>query len=67
MELTSMNQQAINNPELLKKQVQSIPWKRAAESWEITKLAAYLVSEAYAAGQTFTLDGGLMQNSGQGA
>lgn len=69
MVLTPMNQEAMDDPELLKKQVQSIPWKRAAEPWEIAKLAAYLVSEdsAYAAGQTFTLDGGLMQNMGQGA
>ena len=69
MVLTPMNQEAIDDPELLKKQVQSIPWKRAAEPWEIAKLAAYLVSEdsAYAAGQTFTLDGGLTQNMGQGA
>ncbi len=69
MVLTPMNQKAIDDPEFLKKQVQSIPWKRAAEPWEIAKLAAYLVSEdsAYAAGQTFTLDGGLSQNMGQGA
>ncbi len=69
MVLTPMNQEAIDNPELLKKQIKSIPWKRAAEPWEIAKLASYLVSEdsAYAAGQTFTLDGGLMQNLGQGS
>ena len=69
MVLTPMNQEAMDDPKLLKKQVQSIPWKRAAEPWEIAKLAAYLVSEdsAYATGQTFTLDGGLMQNMGQGA
>lgn len=69
MVLTPMNQEAIDDPDELKKQVQSIPWKRAAEPWEIAKLAAYLVSEdsAYAAGQTYVLDGGLMQNIGQGA
>ena len=69
MVLTPMNQEAMDDPELLKKQVESIPWKRAAEPWEIARLAAYLVSEdsAYAAGQTFTLDGGLTQNMGQGA
>jgi glucose 1-dehydrogenase len=69
MVLTPMNQEAMDDPELLKKQVQSIPWKRAAEPWEIAKLAAYLVSDdsSYAAGQTFTLDGGLTQNMGQGA
>lgn len=41
----------------------------AAESWEIAKLALYLASDDsdYATGQTFTLDGGLMMNQGQGA
>jgi glucose 1-dehydrogenase len=69
MVLTPMNQEAIDDPEILKKQVQSIPFKRAAEPWEIAKLAAYLVSEdsSYATGQTYVLDGGLMQNIGQGA
>ncbi|MCL6462809.1 glucose 1-dehydrogenase [Flavobacterium micromati] len=69
MVLTPMNQKAMDDPELLKKQVQSIPLKRAAEPWEIAKLAAYLVSDdaAYATGKTFTLDGGLTQNLGQGA
>lgn len=69
MVLTPMNQKAIDDPDFLKKQVESIPLKRAAEPWEIAKLAAYLVSgdAAYATGQTFTLDGGLMQNLGQGA
>lgn len=66
---TPMNQQAIDNPEVMEQQVQSIPWKRAAEPWEIAKLALYLASpdSDYASGQTFTLDGGLMMNQGQGA
>lgn len=69
MVLTPMNQEAIDDPELLKKQVESIPLKRAAEPWEIAKLAAYLVSDdsGYATGQSIVLDGGLMQNMGQGA
>ncbi|UKT64082.1 SDR family NAD(P)-dependent oxidoreductase [Pedobacter mucosus] len=69
MILTPMNQQAIDDPKELEKQVQSIPLKRAGEPWEIAKLIAYLVSEdaAYATGQTYFLDGGLMQNIGQGA
>jgi len=69
MVLTPMNQEAIDDPKVLEKQVQSIPWKRAAEPWEVAKLAAYLVSDdaSYAAGQTFTLDGALSQNLGQGA
>ena len=69
MVLTPMNQEAIDDPKVLEKQVQSIPAKRAAEPREIAKLAAYLVSEdaSYAMGQTYVLDGGLMQNIGQGA
>ena len=43
--------------------------KRAAEPREIAQLAVYLASEDadYATGQSFTLDGGLMMNTGQGA
>lgn len=69
MVLTPMNQPALDDPKVLEEQVQSIPWKRAAEPWEIAKLAVYLASEdaAYASGQTFTLDGGLSMNQGQGA
>lgn len=69
MVLTPMNQPALDDPKVLEEQVQSIPWKRAAEPWEIAKLALYLASEdaSYASGQTFTLDGGLTMNQGQGA
>lgn len=69
MVLTEMNQPALDDPELLAQQVQSIPWKRAAQPEEIAKLGLYLASEEsdYASGQTFTLDGGLMMNQGQGA
>lgn len=69
MVLTPFNQQAIDDPKVREEQVQSIPWKRAAEPWEIAKLAIYLASDDadYATGQTFTLDGGLMMNVGQGA
>lgn len=69
MVLTPMNQQAMDDPKVLEQQVQSIPWKRAAEPWETAKLALYLASDDadYAAGQTFTLDGGLEMNQGQGA
>ena len=65
----SYDQPALDDPKVLEQQVQSIPWKRAAEPEEIAKLALYLASEdaSYASGQTFTLDGGLMMNQGQGA
>ena len=69
MVLTPMNQEAIDDPEKLKEQVQSIPAKRAAEPHEVAELALYLASQAasYATGATFTLDGGLQMNLGQGA
>jgi glucose 1-dehydrogenase len=69
MVLTPMNQSAIDDPEVREKQVQSIPWKRAAEPWEIARLAVYLASDEadYVTGQTFVIDGGLMMNVGQGA
>ena len=69
MVLTAMNQAAIDDPKLLEEQVQSIPAKRAARPEEVAELALYLASPAaaYATGATFTLDGGLQMNLGQGA
>lgn len=69
MVLTPMNQKAIDDPKELAKQVESIPLKRAATPEEIAQLALYLASSAadYVTGATFTIDGGLTINSGQGA
>ncbi len=69
MVLTPFNQAAIDDPELLKEQVQSIPWKRAAEPAEIGRLAVFLASadSDYVTGATYFMDGGLMINVGQGA
>lgn len=69
MVLTPFNQEAIEDPKAREEQVQSIPWKRAAEPWEIGRLAVYLASADadYVTGATFYIDGGLMQNQGQGA
>lgn len=69
MILTPMNQDAMDDPDELKRQVQSIPWKRAGEPWEVARLAAYLASKDsdYVTGATFVIDGGLMLNQGQGA
>lgn len=69
MILTAMNQEAIDDPKVLKKKIKHIPLHRAGKPEEVAKLAAYLVSEnaAYATGQTFFLDGGLKINIGQGA
>lgn len=69
MVLTPMNQEAIDDPTVRKKQTDSIPMKRAAKPEEVAQLALYLASPAadYATGATFTLDGGLQMNLGQGA
>ncbi|MBA2273187.1 MAG: SDR family oxidoreductase [Actinobacteria bacterium] len=69
MVLTPFNQGAIDNPDVLEEQVQSIPMKRAAEPSEIARLAVFLASQDadYVTGSTYYMDGGLMQNLGQGA
>ena len=69
MVLTPFNQPAIDDPELLDEQVQSIPWKRAAEPSEIGRLAVFLASgdSDYVTGADYFMDGGLMRNVGQGA
>ena len=69
MVLTPMNQEAIDDPEKLKEQVQSIPLKRAAQPEEVAELVLFLASKAadYATGSTYVLDGGLERNLGQGA
>ena len=69
MVLTPFNQAAIDDPDLLDQQVQSIPFKRAAEAGEIARLAVFLASadSDYVTGSTYFMDGGLMMNVGQGA
>lgn len=69
MVLTPMNQEAVDDPEVLRQQTASIPMKRAAQPGEVAELALYMASAAanYATGATFTLDGGLSMNLGQGA
>ncbi len=69
MVLTSFNQEAIDDPDVREQQVQSIPWKRAALPEEIGRLAVFLASDEadYVTGSTYYMDGGLMQNAGQGA
>ena len=69
MVLTPFNQPAIDDPELLEQQVQSIPLKRAAQPSEIARLAVFLASSDadYVTGASYVMDGGLMRNLGQGA
>ncbi|RJF95663.1 SDR family NAD(P)-dependent oxidoreductase [Noviherbaspirillum saxi] len=69
MVLTPMNQSAVEDPEVLKRQVQSIPMKRAAKPEEIAHVAVFLASEQarYIHGATIFVDGALMLFQGQGA
>ena len=69
MVLTPFNQKAKDDPEVREKQTKSIPMKRAAQPEEIAKLALFLASpdSDYCTGSTYTMDGGLSQNTGQGA
>ncbi len=69
MVLTPFNQAAIDDPKVLEEQVQSIPWKRAAQPEEIAALAVFLASSDadYVTGSSYVIDGGLMINLGQGA
>lgn len=69
MVLTPMNQSAIDDPEVLRQQVQSIPMKRAAKPEEIAHVAVFLASEQarYIHGTTIVVDGALMLFQGQGA
>ena len=69
MVLTPFNQAAIDDPDLLDKQVQSISVKRAAQPIEIARLAVFLASSDadYVTGATYVMDGGLKRNIGQGA
>jgi glucose 1-dehydrogenase len=69
MVLTPMNQGAVDDPNVLKQQVQSIPMKRAAKPEEIAHVAVFLASEQarYIHGTTIVVDGALMLFQGQGA
>ena len=64
-----MTKQRVDDPETRARELPNIPWRRAAEPWEIARLAAFLASEDadYITGQTITIDGGLEMNWGQGA
>jgi glucose 1-dehydrogenase len=69
MVLTPMNQEAKDDPEVRRKQVQSIPMKRAAQPEEIAYAAVFLASKKarYIHGTTLVVDGALMLFQGQGA
>ncbi len=69
MILTPMNQADLDDSAKRKADEDTIPWKRAGQPNEIAELALFLASPAadYVTGSTYVMDGGLMQNTGQGA
>jgi glucose 1-dehydrogenase len=69
MVLTPMNQEALDDTTVRDERARAIPMRRAAEPWEIAQAAVFLASRAgwYVHGSSLFIDGGLMQNVGQGA
>ena len=66
---TPMTAGRVNDPAKLRAAEAHIPLGRAGEPEEVAELAVYLASPqaAYVTGQSFTIDGGLEMNWGQGA
>ena len=64
-----MTEVRTEDPDTMARELPNIPWKRPGEPWEVARLALYLVSDDadYVTGQSFTIDGGLEMNWGQGA
>lgn len=69
MILTPFNKEAIEDKEKREKQTSSIPMKRAGKPEEVARVAVFLASgdSDYVTGSSYFIDGGLMQNVGQGA
>lgn len=69
MILTPFNPEAIEDEDTREEQTESIPMKRAGKPEEVAKVAVFLASKDsdYVNGSTYVIDGGLMQNVGQGA
>jgi glucose 1-dehydrogenase len=66
---TPMTQERVSDPKRMKAELPNIPWHRPGEPREVARLALYLASADadYITGQSFTIDGGLEMNWGQGA
>ena len=66
---TPMTAERVEDPETHEKEMHNIPWGRPGQPWEVARLAVYLASDEadYVTGQSFTIDGGLKMNWGQGA
>ncbi|HXG81979.1 MAG TPA: SDR family oxidoreductase, partial [Sphingomicrobium sp.] len=69
MILTPMNQEAIDDPEELRRRERCIPWGRAGKPEEVADLIAFLLSPAadYITGASIIIDGGLSLTIAQGA
>lgn len=69
MIMTAMNQDALDDPELLRRREAAIPWGRAGRPEEVADLAVFLLSPAadYITGTTVTIDGALSLTVAQGA
>ncbi len=66
---TPMTAARTEDPDTRARELPNIPWRRPGEPWEVARLALYLASPEsdYVTGQSFTIDGGLEMNWGQGA
>jgi glucose 1-dehydrogenase len=66
---TPMTMARTDDPQKRAQEMPHIPWHRPGEPWEVARLALYLASDDsdYVTGQSFTIDGGLELNWGQGA
>ena len=69
MNLTPMNQSAIDDRAELAAKEAAIPWGRAGTAKEVADLVAFLLSDAadYITGTTVTIDGALSLTIAQGA
>jgi glucose 1-dehydrogenase len=66
---TPLTEQKVAEPDKRRQVSSNIPWGRPGQPWEVARLAVYLASDDadYVTGQSFTIDGGLGMNWGQGA
>jgi glucose 1-dehydrogenase len=66
---TPMTAERAEDPEKRREAEKHIPWGRPGEPWEVARLVLYLAGpdSDYVTGQSFTIDGGLEMNWGQGA